>query len=309
MNRESNGKTGEYVYLYGQVMATNSFRLEGEFPLPDSYSGIEERYFHPGGETGTAALILASLGLHIKVAGTHTGERNQAIIEEYFDKRGIDYSEIAHSDFEGAVDYVFISGDSRTIFGEFGKYYQRKEAWYEPASEESIQNSLIAAIDPYWGSEGIEYCKKHGIKFVTIDSPYDSNYCRYCEIIAISHEYLDSTYPGIKYEELMELYTSQTDGLVIFTMGNQPLYYSRKGSGIKNMDIFHVEVKSTLGAGDSFKAGCVYALYQAVHENQIVDETIVRTASAIAACACTCYPIAVNPPTKERILKVAGVSL
>ena len=58
------------VYLHGQILGTHSFLLRGEFPQPDSYSEINERYFLPGGETGTAATVLSSLGVQVKMDGT-----------------------------------------------------------------------------------------------------------------------------------------------------------------------------------------------------------------------------------------------
>ena len=50
------------VYLFGQVLGTHSFLLKDGFLQPDEYSEIAGQYFLPGGETGTAATVLASLG-------------------------------------------------------------------------------------------------------------------------------------------------------------------------------------------------------------------------------------------------------
>ena len=59
------------IYLYGMILRTNSFLLCGKFPQADTYNEIKEKYFLPGGETGTAATILASLGCRIKMDGNH----------------------------------------------------------------------------------------------------------------------------------------------------------------------------------------------------------------------------------------------
>ena len=50
------------VYLFGQILGTHSFLLKDGFLRPDEYSEIKEQYFLPGGETGTAATVLDSLG-------------------------------------------------------------------------------------------------------------------------------------------------------------------------------------------------------------------------------------------------------
>ena len=49
------------VYLFGQVLGTHSFLLDGGFLQPDEYAEIGAQYFLPGGETGTAATVPDSL--------------------------------------------------------------------------------------------------------------------------------------------------------------------------------------------------------------------------------------------------------
>lgn len=288
-----------YIYLYGQVMATESFLLAGEYPEADSYASLSSRHFHIGGETGNAAAILSSFGERVKIGGTHIGIRNRDLIRNYFSNTTVDFSELKESDFEGAVDYMIIAGDTRTGFGEWDKYNARKDRWYELACEESIKNCSVAGLDPFFEDEGPILCKKYNKKYVTIDSTYDSIFTRNCEVIAISHEFLDTTYPGIPYEQLMNQYTMNTEGLVIFTMGGKPLLYSRQGSKIKYFSPYKVNVMSTLGAGDSFKAGAVYAL-----SKNFSDDDIVKMSCAVAAAACMHFPIADTPPTLELVEQI-----
>ena len=60
-----------YAYLYGMILATNSFMLKDSFIAPDSYSEISEKYRLPGGDTGNCATILAGLGVDVKLDGKH----------------------------------------------------------------------------------------------------------------------------------------------------------------------------------------------------------------------------------------------
>ena len=57
-----------------------------------------------------------------------------------------------------------------------------------------------------------------------------------------------------------------------------------------------VEVRSTLGAGDTFKAGCVYGLLKGM-----TDEELVRFASACSAIAISRFPLPLNPPTLDEV--------
>ncbi len=58
------------------------------------------------------------------------------------------------------------------------------------------------------------------------------------------------------------------------------MLYGRRGEEIHKMLPFDITVKSTLGASDTFKAGCVYALL-----NGLSDTETVRFASACSAVA------------------------
>ena len=65
------------------------------------------------------------------------------------------------------------------------------------------------------------------------------------------------------------------------------------------MKPFPVEVRSTLGAGDTFKAGCVYGLLYGMS-----DEELVRFASACSGVAVSRFPLPLNPPKPEEVLQL-----
>ena len=68
----------------------------------------------------------------------------------------------------------------------------------------------------------------------------------------------------------MEKMQQETDGLTIITQGGGDMLYARKGEPIHRMKPFPVTVRSTLGAGDTFKAGCVYGLMQGMQDEELV---------------------------------------
>ena len=87
-----------------------------------------------------------------------------------------------------------------------------------------------------------------------------------------------------------------SDGLTILTNGSKEFEFGRKSNGIKKFIPYSIDVVSTLGAGDTFKAGCVYALLKGMS-----DEDTVRFASACSAVACTRFPLPLNPPKLEEV--------
>ncbi len=89
---------------------------------------------------------------------------------------------------------------------------------------------------------------------------------------------------------------AETDGLTIITQGGSEMLYARKGGEINRMKPFAVEVKSTLGAGDTFKAGCVYGLIMGMK-----DDDLVRFASACSGIAISRFPLPLNPPEWHEV--------
>ncbi len=290
------------IYMHGQILGTHSFLLKGEFLQPDEYSEIKAKYFLPGGETGTAATVLSSLGATVKIDGTHIGTEVAPLLKEFYKDKTVDLSSLYFdSDYEGLMDYVVIAGPVRSPMGVFQSLYEdvAKKRWNMP-KEEDIKNCKVAAIDPYFLEEtqaAAELCVKLGKPFVTIDCRHDSYLHKHCAVNVVSKECTGSEqYKDKSIEEIYELLTDNTDGLVVITRGEKDMVYGRKGQPMKKMKPFSVEVKSTLGAGDTFKAGCVYGLL-----NDMSDDEIVRFASACSAIAISRFPLPLNPPTMDEV--------
>ena len=290
------------IYMHGQILGTHSFLLKGEFLQPDEYSEIKAKYFLPGGETGTAATVLSSLGATVKIDGTHIGTELAPLLKEFYKDKTVDLSSLYFDpDYEGLMDYVVIAGLVRSPMGVFQSLYEdvAKKRWNMP-KEEDIKNCKVAAIDPYFLEEtqaAAELCVKHNKPFVTIDCRHASYLHKHCAANVVSKECTGSEqYKDKSIEEIYELLTDNTDGLVIITRGEKEMLYGRKGQPMKRMTPFSVEVKSTLGAGDTFKAGCVYGLLHGM-----TDDEIVRFASACSAIAISRFPLPLNPPTMDEV--------
>ncbi len=290
------------IYLHGQILGTHSFLLKGEFLQPDEYSEIKAKYFLPGGETGTAATVLASLGASVKIDGTHIGTEVAPLIKDFYKNKSVDLSSLFFDpDYEGLMDYVVIAGFVRSPMGVFQALYEPGAAkrWNSP-KEQDIAECKAAGIDPYFLGEtqaAAELCVKHNKPYVTIDSHHDSYLHQHCAVNVVSKECTGSEkYKDKSIEEIYTLLTDTTDGLVIITRGEKDMLYGRKGQPMKKMKPFAVEVKSTLGAGDTFKAGCVYRLL-----HNMSDDELVRFASACSAIAISRFPLPLNPPTMAEV--------
>ncbi len=290
------------VYMHGQILGTHSFLLKGEFLQPDEYSEIKAKYFLPGGETGTAATVLSSLGVSVRIDGTHIGTEVAPLLKEFYKDKTVDLSSLYFDpDYEGLMDYVVIAGLVRSPMGVFQSLYEpgAKRRWNMPKVED-IACCKVAAIDPFFieaTQTTAELCVKHSKPYVTIDCCHDSYLHQHCAVNIVSKECTNSQeYKEKSVEEIYELLTENTEGLVVITRGEKEMLYGRKGQPMKKMKPFSVVVKSTLGAGDTFKAGCIYGLL-----NGMTDDELVRFASACSAIAISRFPLSLNPPTFDEV--------
>ena len=288
------------VYLYGMVLGTHSFLLKDGFLQPDEYSEIKEQYFLPGGETGTAATVLDSLGVSVRVDGNWVGTDVAPMLKAFYADKKVDLSPLRFPDDDpGVMDYVVIAGTIRSPMGRFQTLFSDEKKWWSVPKEEDLADCKVAAIDPFFREESLlaaEMCKNRGIPYVTIDCPHDSPLHRHAAVNVISHECSDQRYAGLTPDEVVARMQREPDGLTILTQGEGEMLYARKGERIHRMKPFPIHVQSTLGAGDTFKAGCVYGLLHGMG-----DEDLVRFASACSAVAISRFPLPLHPPRLEEV--------
>ena len=288
------------VYLFGQVLGTHSFLLKDGFLKPDEYAEIKEQYFLPGGETGTAATVLDSLGVSVRMDGTWIGAEVAPMLYAFYRDRQVDISPLRLWENDpGVMDYVVIAGTVRSPMGRFQALFSTGKRWWSIPREEDIAGCKAAAIDPFFGDESLramEICLRHGIPYVTIDSPHDSPLHQHAAVNVVSKECTGQHYRGMEPEAVMERMTQTAEGLTVLTRGGGDMLYGRKGGTVHRMKPFSVEVKSTLGAGDTFKAGCVYGLLRTMP-----DEDLVRFAGACSAVAISRFPLPLYPPRLEEV--------
>lgn len=291
------------VYLYGQILMTNSLMLDNGMPPRDGYGELKARYRLIGGETAVAAAVLDSLGCTVRMEGTWMGRNTKDAVFRYFQDKNVDLSLITVDDtFDGLEDYVLIDGEARTCLGTFCAF-QGPEGyrWNRPTADH-MTGCRVAAIDPFFGQaseDAARLCVEAEIPYVTIDCAHDSELARHAAINALSGEYLRGAYAGQSQEQVMAQYTESAEGLVIFTAGSGELVFGRKAQPQRKVPAYRVKAESTLGAGDTFKAGCTYALL-----HNMGDEETVRFAAACAAAAVMKFPIPLHPPTLERIFAI-----
>ncbi|HNX05524.1 MAG TPA: PfkB family carbohydrate kinase [Opitutales bacterium] len=297
MNPSSSTKK---IYLYGMVCQSTIHRLGGVFPKLDTYGEIAESFFLPGGEAGNSAVVLKNLGYDVKLEGPFLGTRTQAPVTEFYSARGIDVSGMKFdASFGGVEDLVLVAEGSRTVFGAYAHYFTiPTERWQAP-DESAIAASDIVGLDPFFKAESdlvVHLCVKHAVPYVTIDCEPDCFMAENAAALVMSNEYIQNKHAGENLDELHRRYTERTAGLVMFTFGGRDILFGRKGGAIAHMKPYEVKVVSTLGAGDTFRAGIMHGILTGGG-----DAEIVKRGAAMAGCVCTKFPIGFNPPSGDEI--------
>lgn len=240
------------------------------------------------------------LGVKVKIDGTHIGTEVAPMLRAFYEGKSVDLESLYFDpEYEGLMDYVVVADLVRSPMGTFQALYANNEKRWNAPREADIAAAKVAGIDPFFIKETIEaakLCVKNKVPYVTIDCPHTDYLHQNSAINIVSKECLSEHYKGIEKEEVFEKLISTTDGLVIITTGQNDMIYGRKNTGVHYMPVFATKVESTLGAGDTFKAGCIYGLLHG-----FTDEDIVRFAAAASSIAISRYPLPLSPPTLDEI--------
>ena len=316
MPEELEARPAPDIYLFGHVSTGIIVRIQGRFPQPDGYGEIVETLENHCGEATGSAVVLARLGASVALEGNWIGDTPACRgTLAFLESRGIDCSGLDVKPGYGGVNEITISdSETRTVFGNYIDLLYTTPHWEQP-NVARIKQAKIACVDPLFGEATVavaQAARDAAIPLVTSDAPYDSELAALADVVAISGELMTRDYPEALQEEaareeLFELYLEHCPGLVIFTAGARPLWYARGRAGRPDPDRVQpgerrqlspvqVEIVDSAGAGDSFRAGLIYAVLQGWS-----DDESVRFASALASLVCTTAPGCVNPPTLQQV--------
>lgn len=285
------------VYAFGVIAPSTLIVLRDGYPPAGGYGEIAGVHHSFGGEAAGGAYVLARLGVDTKLDGTWLGQDPSSTFAiEAFIGAGVDCRSIRRGA-KAVTEVVISAADARTVLGTY-EQLQTDLAWNAP-SEDDIRSSRIVCLDPFLGSESLQaarWCVEANVPYVTVDVPPDSEMAQRADVLVVAEEFAAREFGPHDPHELLAAYTERCRGLVILTHGVAPIVYGRRGERAKEFEPYLVDVRDTTGAGDSFRAGVIYAM---LHDAD--DEQLVRTASAVAAIVCERFPGVVHSPTEEEL--------
>jgi sugar/nucleoside kinase (ribokinase family) len=285
------------VYAFGMIAPSTLIVLDDDYPPSGGYAEISGVHASFGGEAAGSAYVLARLGVDIKLDGSWLGDdQSSTFVLETLSGAGIDCRAIRRGA-EAVKEVVVSAADARTVLGTYRKL-MTAGAWNLP-SEEDVRSSRIVCLDPFLGDESSQaarWCVDADTPYVTVDASPDSEIARRAEVLVVSEEFATRNFGPHDPHELLATYTEHCDGLVTLTHGGAPIVYGRRDGHPQEFAPYSVDVRDTTGAGDSFRAGIIYAML-----NGGDDEQLVRTASAVAALVCERFPGVVNSPSEVEL--------
>jgi sugar/nucleoside kinase (ribokinase family) len=287
------------VYAYGVIASSTLYLLAGDFPARSSYAEFVKKYKNIGGEAANSSLVLARLGLKVKLDGNWINPDEDAdFIKKVFEDNQVDITRLSFQRCSGPKEMLVVDANARTIFGTYGQLAQEK-SWNMPI-EADIKNASLVCLDPFFEDASlqvVDYAAKHEKPIVTVDCKFNDSIFRSADVAIISEEFLRNSYPTDEINAITHEYQKNTKGMAVFTFGAREIMYGSQNEGWQHFTPYQIEPIDTTGAGDSFRAGIIYGFLQ-----KWPMEKTIAFASALAALVCQSYPGVLNAPQLEQVI-------
>jgi sugar/nucleoside kinase (ribokinase family) len=287
------------VYAYGVVSSSTLYRLRGTFPVPEGYGEIDGVECMAGGEAANSSIVLARLGVPVKLDGNwlgadEQGTRTRSMLSDY----QIDTSRLAlREGYQGVQEIVFAAQGTRTIFGTYGRLLENAD-WNMP-EESDITRAKVVSLDPFFAEPArrvAAIADGADIPVVTVDCRLEDPLLRHISAVVIAESFLRENYADRDPEDLFGEYQAATRGLVIFTFGDAGVWYAGPDEGVRHFQPYAIDPVDTTGGGDAFRAGIVFGFLKAWGNDRMID-----FAAALAAIICTRFPGVLNAPTLAEV--------
>jgi len=295
-----NDRTFHDVYCYGVIAPSRLLELKSGFPLSNGYAEIAQEYENIGGEAANTAIVLARLGVKVKIDGNRLSrDRDTEYIQKRFDQLGIDSSRIFFKrGLASPREVVVVDKSSRTIFATYGRLL-RERSWNMPRPED-ISRAKIISLDPFFGKACLRVARlarKFRKPVISIDVKYDDPIARLADIVIISHQFRSEQYPSLGVNALVSRYIRAVSGEIIFTCGDKGVVHATQNKRIHKYGAFKVTTRDTSGAGDAFRAGVIFGKLK-----QWDMQKTIKFACALAARVCQTIPGVLHSPNFREVL-------
>jgi sugar/nucleoside kinase (ribokinase family) len=287
------------VYAFGMVCPSRLLILKDPWPRPDGYAEIRTSYDTIGGEAANCAIVMARLGVTVKLDGNwlpaNDAGRSALLLLK---NQHVDTARITQKESQGPEELLVGAGSSRTIFARYGALLSGRRRWNNPLLAD-INLACVACIDPFFkqsSKTASEQAIRAGVPYTTVDGFPDDPVIEKAAIVIISEEFRQRLRGGGRQESWIRRYQQRCRGLIVFTDGPRPVLYVRPQGPIRRHKPPAIKAIDTSGAGDTFRAGMTYGLLMGWD-----DDRAVRFSTALASLNCLRFPGVLDSPTIAEV--------
>jgi fructokinase len=311
------------------MSATGNIVVIGEavadaFPQPSTAPGTLELQVRPGGSPVNTAVALGRLGTPTSFLGRLARGLLGTLLRAHLTASGVDLSGSVSADGPASLAIASVDEAGRAAYefylrGAVDWQWRATELAGVPVSASCVHTgSLALALDPGGPliEEQLAASRRHST--VCIDPNVrpgivDADDCRarmqrwsqLADIVRLSDEDLAVVMPGSDFEQASHRWHRAGVRLVVLTRGPHGAVASLDGARVA-VPAVAVDTVDTVGAGDSFTAGLLHALWHGGHLGKRLADTgpaDVERAMAFAAqvAAHTCAVPGADPPWRHQL--------
>jgi sugar/nucleoside kinase (ribokinase family) len=252
------------VLCYGEIGIDNLIRVP-HLPAPESAAFPESETVQAGGTAVNSAVWLSHWGVPVRMAGNHIGtddygklvlsslRRLPALSLEYVTQR---------DDVVTPFSRVLVTPDGERSFLIF--WYPRTPK--TPLSPEMLRGCRYLALDLYGGEERVAAARlaRHvGVSTVVGDVVWpDHEALPVTDIATNSAAYVRRTFPGADVRRHARMLREISRGVMVTTDGPRPIHVIAEDGSEFAVQPPRVDAVDATGAGDVFRAGLIYGLFQ-----------------------------------------------
>jgi len=97
------------VYSFGVIASSSLYLLDGNYPARSGYAEFLNKYRNIGGEAANTSIVLARLGVNVKLDGNWINPDEDAkFLQEVFNQHDIDISRISLRSCKGPKEMLVV---------------------------------------------------------------------------------------------------------------------------------------------------------------------------------------------------------
>jgi sugar/nucleoside kinase (ribokinase family) len=290
------------IFVYGEIGVDNLIAVP-HLPTAERAAFPTSDIHHIGGAGANTAVLLAAWGVPVAVSGNAIGDdafglRLKNWLAQYpaLDLRWLEVRPGSATPF---CRILVLPNGERAIL-VFG-YPQTHKT---PLTAAMLAGARFLALDLYGGPErraAAQLARTQGVANVIGDLIWpDHELLPLAGIVTNSAAYIRQEFPGANLREHASALQARSGGLVITTDGGRAVHVlERNGAGFQVLPP-KVPVVDATGAGDAFKAGLLYGLYQDWELRRAVCWAVAAGALKVGRLGAV-----TRPPTNDEVNQLA----